>query len=269
MMRLDPNHLSGTFGWVSIACWVVVYSPQIYENYSLQSGEGLSVLFVLVWLIGDICNLLGAVLANLLPTVILLGLYYSMCDMILLGQIYYYKWKRHSLALTLERGERAPLLAASQNEQPSQSSSTSASLFMLRYACATCFVILVGIAASWLSEDTHSAVEPGNLPTAPLWLIQTLGWTSAISYLGARIPQIFKNFKTRCEGLSPALFFFAILGNITYCLSICAKSMDPDYLLLSAGWLAGSALTVFLDIVVIAQFFYYRSVDHVDMSVFL
>jgi len=149
-------------------------------------------LFVLVWLIGDICNLLGAVLANLLPTVILLGLYYSMCDMILLGQIYYYKWKRHSLALTLERGERAPLLAASQNEQPSQSSSTSASLFMLRYACATCFVILVGIAASWLSEDTHSAVEPGNLPTAPLWLIQTLGWTSAISYLGARIPQICK-----------------------------------------------------------------------------
>jgi len=230
-------------------------------------------LFVLVWLIGDICNLLGAVLANLLPTVILLGLYYSLCDTILLGQIYYYKWKRHSLALTHGRGERAPLLAASLNEQPSQSISTSTptstSLFMLRYACATCFVIFVGIAASWLSEGTHSAVEPGKPPMAPQWLIQTLGWASAISYLGARIPQIFKNFKTRCEGLSPALFFFAILGNTAYGLSICAKSMDPDYLVLNASWLAGSILTVFLDILVVAQFFYYRSVDHVDMSVFL
>ncbi len=30
---------------------IVVYSPQIYENYSLQSGEGLSVAFVVVWLL--------------------------------------------------------------------------------------------------------------------------------------------------------------------------------------------------------------------------
>lgn len=81
-----------------------------------------------------------------------------------------------------------------------------------------------------------------------------------------------KNLKTRCEGLSPALFFFAIFGNVTYALSICAKSMDGKYLMINAGWLAGtlancrllistanrsisqftigSALTVFLDVFV-------------------
>ena len=48
-----------------------------------------------------------------------------------------------------------------------------------------------------------------------------------------------KNFKTRCEGLSPALFYFAIFGNITYALSICAKSIDIEYLLANAAWLAG------------------------------
>ena len=73
--------------------------------------------------------------------------------------------------------------------------------------------------------------------------------------LGARVPQIckisahlmspllthesVKNFQTRCEGLSPALFFFAIFGNSTYALSICAKSMNRDYLIKNAGWLAG------------------------------
>lgn len=50
-----------------------------------------------------------------------------------------------------------------------------------------------------------------------------------------------KNVKTRCKGLSPALFFFAILGDTTYALSICAskRGMDWDYLVTNASWLAG------------------------------
>ena len=56
---------------------MVVYSPQIVENYQLQSGEGLSVGFVVTWLIGDLCNLSGAILAGLLPTIIILGVYVS------------------------------------------------------------------------------------------------------------------------------------------------------------------------------------------------
>jgi hypothetical protein len=59
-----------------------------------------------------------------------------------------------------------------------------------------------------------------------------------------------KNLQTRCEGLSPALFFFAIVGNVTYSLSIVAKSTERDYLITNASWLAGSALTVFLDFIV-------------------
>jgi hypothetical protein len=55
----------------------VVYAPQIVENYQLKSGEALSVAFVVIWLIGDLSNLVGAVLARLLPTVIVLALYVS------------------------------------------------------------------------------------------------------------------------------------------------------------------------------------------------
>lgn len=54
---------------------IIVYSPQIYENYALQSGEGLSIVFVYIWLLGDLCNLVGAGLAGLLPTVIILAVY--------------------------------------------------------------------------------------------------------------------------------------------------------------------------------------------------
>jgi hypothetical protein len=48
-----------------------------------------------------------------------------------------------------------------------------------------------------------------------------------------------KNFKTRCEGLSPALFFFAICGNVAFGASILAKRMDLEYLVINASWLAG------------------------------
>ena len=53
----------------------MVYTPQLYENYQLKSGEGLSVLFILIWLAGDLCNLVGGMLAGLLPTIIILAAY--------------------------------------------------------------------------------------------------------------------------------------------------------------------------------------------------
>jgi uncharacterized protein with PQ loop repeat len=56
---------------------LVVYSPQIIENYRLKSGEGLSVLFVVIWLVGDLLNFFGAILAKLLSTVIILAVYVS------------------------------------------------------------------------------------------------------------------------------------------------------------------------------------------------
>lgn len=44
------------------------------------------------WLAGDVTNLLGAAWQGLLPTMIILAVYYSLCDIILIGQgtfIYY------------------------------------------------------------------------------------------------------------------------------------------------------------------------------------
>lgn len=62
---------------MSLACWIVVYSPQIWENYQLKSGEGLSVTFIILWLLGDITNFVGGAMAKLLPTVVVLAIYVS------------------------------------------------------------------------------------------------------------------------------------------------------------------------------------------------
>lgn len=259
MLSSDGESLSSVLGWISIACWIVVYSPQIYENYLLQSGEGLSVLFVTVWILGDLFNLIGAVLGGLLPTVIILACYYTICDLILLCQIYYFRWKRNRTGQG-EHGEETPLLSGDDRQTVEI---TPVKIVAARYMSALLFVVAVGIAACKISNkpDVEEATTIKSLLMERWWLVQTLGWSSALLFLGARVPQILKNFKTRCEGLSPALFFFAIFGNTSYAWSICAKSMDRGYLIKNAGWLAGSTLTVLLDIFVLCQFIYYRATD--------
>ena len=85
---MDPNaHHSS----ISIACWVVVFSPQIIENFRRSSADGLSLIFVIVWLLGDIFNILGAVLQGVLPTMTILAVYYTLADIVLLGQCFYYR----------------------------------------------------------------------------------------------------------------------------------------------------------------------------------
>ncbi|OQO15256.1 hypothetical protein B0A48_00639 [Cryoendolithus antarcticus] len=87
----DIEALSGICGSISIACWVVVFSPQIIENFRRSSADGLSVEFVIIWLAGDVFNILGSVLQGVLPTMIILAIYYTLADIVLLGQCFYYR----------------------------------------------------------------------------------------------------------------------------------------------------------------------------------
>ena len=69
----------------------VVFSPQIIENWKRSSAEGLSVVFIIIWLLGDFFNIIGAVLQGVLPTMIILAVYYTLADIVLLLQCFWYK----------------------------------------------------------------------------------------------------------------------------------------------------------------------------------
>lgn len=43
---------------------------QLYENYRLKNTDGVSVQFLLLWIFGDIFNLLGVILEDLLVTMV-------------------------------------------------------------------------------------------------------------------------------------------------------------------------------------------------------
>lgn len=85
------DHIGFYFGLCSIACWVVAQLPQLITNYRRKSADALSPFFLAEWLLGDTCNLVGALLQGNQPeTVILTAQYFICMDCVLLLQYLYY-----------------------------------------------------------------------------------------------------------------------------------------------------------------------------------
>lgn len=94
------DELSFGFGFVSLVCWAVAEIPQIVTNFRTKSSHGVSLLFLLGWVVGDIFNLTGCLLEPAtLPTQLYTAVLYTATTIILVLQILYYDyfyrcWKR-------------------------------------------------------------------------------------------------------------------------------------------------------------------------------
>lgn len=225
--------------------------PQLVENYRQGSAEGISLAFLIVWFIGDMTNLAGAIWAGLVPTVIALAVYFCFADLILITQCVYYnvmnsrKARRKSARSALSTdGVEQPLLgrrdssnlglpgshrrkssAASRRRRasslPSIGEDAEASSEWVKNALSIIGVCVVGAAGwaiawktgVWVPTPAEDDSTSGDIALGA----QILGYASAICYLGARIPQIIKNQRERsCEGLSLLFFMLSLLGNATY-----------------------------------------------------
>ncbi|KAL9581584.1 MAG: hypothetical protein Q9212_003816 [Teloschistes hypoglaucus] len=107
------------FGSRYYSCWIVVFSPQIIEIFRRGSADGLSLNFIIIWLLGDVFNVAGAILQDVIPTMKALAVYHTLADIVLLGQCFYYRGFTLSDAQPVtdegaivdeEAGEESPLL---------------------------------------------------------------------------------------------------------------------------------------------------------------
>jgi solute carrier family 66 (lysosomal lysine-arginine transporter), member 1 len=67
--HLNIDAASSSLGSISIACWMVAFSPQILENSQRQSCS-LSIQLILGWLIGDVFNVIGSICQGVMPTIV-------------------------------------------------------------------------------------------------------------------------------------------------------------------------------------------------------
>ncbi|XP_028103218.1 probable vacuolar amino acid transporter YPQ1 isoform X4 [Camellia sinensis] len=105
------DELSFGFGMVSLVCWGVAEIPQIITNFRTKSSHGVSLLFLLTWIAGDIFNLVGCLLEPAtLPTQYYTALLYTASTVVLVLQTIYYDhfyswWKCRQIRHSQQRVE--------------------------------------------------------------------------------------------------------------------------------------------------------------------
>jgi len=160
---------------------------------------------------------------------------------------------------------RADSLAKVVEEDEEDESSLRATMKNLGSVLLICAVGATAWVICWKTgiwkpapEPTMGAASGEKEHTAPMGA-EILGYASAVAYLGARIPQVVKNYREKsCEGLSLLFFLLSLLGNFTYGAGILCHSLDQQYIMMNLPWLIGSLGTIFEDIMIYVQFFMYR-----------
>ncbi|QPG73466.1 hypothetical protein FOA43_000777 [Brettanomyces nanus] len=294
---IDAQAVSGITGSISIACWIIVFAPQIYQNFVRKSAEGVSLMFVILWLLGDVFNVIGAVLQKVLPTMIILALYYTLADIVLLYQCLIYGHDkgiqvdpihlspanpltedeplletvlshesyngRHEVVNNAEVYDDAESDGNNFNDIDGVNMTSSCDRDYVKEISYNllmiALVVLAGV-GGWLFDGRSKGdVPPSDDQLTFNPIAQFFGWLCAALYLISRIPQIILNYERKsCDGISFLFFLFACLGNITYVVSILSVTTGKKYVLINLPWLIGSVGTLIEDFTIFFQFFCYR-----------
>ncbi|KAI8047590.1 PQ loop repeat-domain-containing protein [Gilbertella persicaria] len=271
------NALSVFLGYLSIFCWLNAQIPQVMKNYKLRSADGLSLYLLYFWLAGDLGNMLSCILNSQLPFQIYLATYFVSTDLILLFQYFYYgkgdlqcsedDWKINTFDQLANDEESSALIHENTLElTKTMEDITSVSSKYGSVSNTKTSTMLMGVLLFGWNFGSHPMVSALSTEN-PVTFGWTLAWICNSLYLLSRIPQIYKNFKRHStQGLSLALFFFAVSGNVTYALSILAHpGHTAETLMQSLPYLFGSLGTLFLDAIIFGQFLHYRkNTAHVD-----
>ncbi len=242
---IDAQAVSLGITGLSLACWIIVFAPQIYENFrqSFRKVYRFSLSFFSLPVISSM--FLGSILQEVLPTMIILAItHLGRHSLVVLAMLGVWTWWKCRTPFTYLQPTRNEDVCSKQRFQEVWRSWRRISVDSLSKAnqyrrpiwersalktlvdCPGNVAGLVGWYISYVQERTISKSTPWKTrkkTTRDPWL-NSFGWLCAVFYLGSRIPQILLNYQRKsCEGISFMFFLFACLSNLTYVLSILPR----------------------------------------------
>eukprot|EP01083_Nonionella_stella_P291849 992870_1 len=255
-------------GWCNIFLWMFAQVPQLVENYRNKCAESLSTAFLVTWILGDVSNLVGAVILNLPAVQMYTGIYFVIIDGALMFQMFYYKRKeketqRDKGMSYKESLDRTCLLSGtSQKRAFHKKLSSHSTTIPYNVLLSTC---LIGLACVTRGDIGAPSDPPCTHRTNVSPAVQVLGyvfaWISGILYFASRWPQVYLNYQRKsCQGLALGLFASAAAANIFYAVSLVMETSDfssADFYGGTLAYLVGSALTTPGSLAIVFQFCYY------------
>jgi len=224
---------------------------------------------LVVWLTGDITNLLGCVLTQQLPVQLYTAIYFCFIDVIMVSQwVYYTKINplEKSTAPLIQTHEITPrylfiyflvvinLLSFPilfRNMNPPELNNRNRELLQfpslepVNHTAANCELRALEALAPWVKIFGD-----------------VCAWVSALLYFFARVPQIYLNYKRRTvEGLSMLMFGMINVANIFYgtYMILLLKEFKEKFWISDFPFLLGSLGAVFTNTIILIQWGYY---DH-------
>ncbi|XP_053379540.1 lysosomal amino acid transporter 1 homolog [Mercenaria mercenaria] len=260
---------SEVLGLASILTWMVVSVPQMIKNFrNIRGIEGISLMLILMWTLGDTANLVGGILTKQLPLQIYLAIYFVFADLVLFAQFLYYNlyWKN-------KYKDYEPIQSSIQTSGvPQVVLCISGALLLCIHKSlqvvdlTSTRIIRHPAGRSLMSHDLQYHIHIFNNIEDEVGY--GIGIVSSVFYTFSRLGQMWKNYKRKStDGLSVMMFILAVLGNLTYGLSILVRKPDTnyvDYVLKHLPWLIGSLGVIFLDSSLLVQFKYYGEKDDLD-----
>lgn len=267
------DYASLCIGLVSVAIWAVALFPQVLTNIRTGNVQNQSIWLWILWLSGDLCNIVGCILARQLPTQIAVALVYSSITTVLLIQYIYYSFhssnrsiqsimhvinssnaEQSSPALSIRsslivKGFRRHSTDVQTIRRSTESSKRSSSNDLGQTLLSPCFSLLVVLVAMFCSVNAEESSEKDTG--------YALGWVMACLYFSSRIPQLLKLLvQGKIEGVSITMFILTLTGNITYILSVLVRSVDEIYLVNKLPWIVDAIGTVVQDMLILSISYY-------------
>ena len=274
------DKISFTIGLISTCLSLIASLPQIITNFKSKSVEGISPIFPILLVFGDLFSFIGGFITGTLATQIITGIVYFICDTILLTQwiVYHFCYingkpkKRNQNTDDLNDKQkisspsnRRPSLSSDMDEEgnprsinrhPSSSikihndeDSEYSSSSQDYSSHAQKISGVLGLAVGVGSKVNYSEPYKGSNLIGSIF-----GWCSGLIYTSSRIPQLIKNFRNhKVLDLNPLYFFIMFVANLSYVISILVKSTDGQYLWKQTPFIIGALGPVFCDGITLIQ----------------
>lgn len=245
-----------------------VFIPQLYKNYLNKNAEAISLSLLYCLILGDLFSIVSADYKKLNPVIIYSAIYHIFLDLIIVGQIIYYRYLTISTLLgypfieerTRLLGDHNNLIEITPKYKKHFGYLTNIEFVFVLFS--SLIVIICKVLLFYL-KDHILAMQIANI----------LAWFATAVFITARIPQIILNYtRGSTEGLSFGSFIIINIANFFFFLSIVilmvdiSKELYIEFILYNIQWIAGATLTTVMDIVIFYQFWVYRKHDEEEID---